>query len=586
MNPLSDPSYFIPPLAAAAFSGALCVLIGRRAFQDAANRSFALSLLTIASWSSLVYLMRASSDTNGALFWERLFIPVMLVSSPIFYSFTRAYTQSGGNSIIRFMTWSYVVVVLAVGASGGLVERMELRDYGYAPIFTIYFYPIAFWAYTWIGLGMLNIYRGYRTSRTFEERNRFLFISLGTAFPIVGTFLDIFPFTYATSILGDLVFATITTIAIRKYHLFDISLVVRKGIAYLVLSALVAVPYVAALMLVNQMFRGQAQPIINFLLLIVLALFLQPMWSRVQRGVDRFFFGRRLDRLRTLEEFARHSPSVSRLDQLAGQLVEKISTALRVDSATLLLPARTGDFLLIASCGRPNLAGLQINADSPILRWLDREQRPLEGHHFDHDPLLLALSTADKHTLQGTTPSLLVPLRVRENLRGILVLGTKTKGAFYSQEELRFLSLAANQAAVLLDDARLYQEVTDQLALGRQQLEAFHTTASNLALDMGVNGGEIMYGQGGSRAEMWRLKSVPPVAFNQERPNLTEGGLDVQGGYLPPCSQGLFRRRDERPRGGPSVRATPGHGAQDARVLRAPRVSTATTGSQTEARSI
>ena len=101
-----------------------------------------------------------------------------------------------------------------------------------------------------------------------------------------------------------------------------------------------------------------------------------------------------------------------------------------------------------------------------------------------------------------------------------------------------------------------------------------------------VNGGEIMYRQGGSRAEMWRLKSVPPVAFNQERPNLTEGGLDVQGGYLPPCSQGLFRRRDERPRGGPSVRATPGHGAQDARVLRAPRVSTATTGSQTEARSI
>ena len=101
-----------------------------------------------------------------------------------------------------------------------------------------------------------------------------------------------------------------------------------------------------------------------------------------------------------------------------------------------------------------------------------------------------------------------------------------------------------------------------------------------------VNGGEIMYRQGGSRAEMWRLKSVPPVAFNQERQNLTEGGLDVQGGYLPPCSQGLFRRRDERPRGGPSVRGTPGHGAQDARVLRAPRVSTATTGSQTEARSI
>ena len=55
-----------------------------------------------------------------------------------------------------------------------------------------------------------------------------------------------------------------------------------------------------------------------------------------------------------------------------------------------------------------------------------------------------------------------------------------------------------------------------------------------------------MYHQGGSRAEMWRLKTVPPVTFNQERLNLTEGGLDVQGGNVPPCSQGLHDRRDER----------------------------------------
>ena len=63
---------------------------------------------------------------------------------------------------------------------------------------------------------------------------------------------------------------------------------------------------------------------------------------------------------------------------------------------------------------------------------------------------------------------------------------------------------------------------------------------------MAVKGGEIMYHEGGSSAEVWRLKTVPPVAFNQERQNLIEGGLDVRGGYVPPCSQGLLRRRDER----------------------------------------
>ena len=161
-----------------------------------------------------------------------------------------------------------------------------------------------------------------------------------------------------------------------------------------------------------------------------------------------------------------------------------------------------------------------------------------------------------------------------------------SESIIYSGAESIILSLWSVDSVATRIFMRVFYELLEEV--GKPKAIALKLAAKHvreLSLD-DVNGGEIMYRQGGSRAEMWRLKSVPPVAFNQERPNLTEGGLDAQRGYLPPCSQGLFRRRDERPRGGPSVRATPGHGAQDARVLRAPRVSTATTGSQTEARSI
>ena len=91
---------------------------------------------------------------------------------------------------------------------------------------------------------------------------------------------------------------------------------------------------------------------------------------------------------------------------------------------------------------------------------------------------------------------------------------------------------------------------------------------------------------GRSSAEVWRLKTVPPVAFNQERRNLIEGGLDVQSGDVPACSQSLLRRRDERSGGCAGIRAAPGHGAQDAQVLGASGVSTGTTGWSTEARPI
>ena len=88
---------------------------------------------------------------------------------------------------------------------------------------------------------------------------------------------------------------------------------------------------------------------------------------------------------------------------------------------------------------------------------------------------------------------------------------------------------------------------------------------------------------GRSSAEVWRLKTVPPVAFNQERPNLIEGGLDVQGGDVPASSQGLLCRRDEHSRGCACIRTAPGHGAQDAQVLGTSRVSTRPTASSTEA---
>ena len=39
-----------------------------------------------------------------------------------------------------------------------------------------------------------------------------------------------------------------------------------------------------------------------------------------------------------------------------------------------------------------------------------------------------------------------------------------------------------------------------------------------------------MYQRGGSSAEMWRLKTVPPTAFNRVGTNLMEGGMDVPGG--------------------------------------------------------
>ena len=66
-------------------------------------------------------------------------------------------------------------------------------------------------------------------------------------------------------------------------------------------------------------------------------------------------------------------------------------------------------------------------------------------------------------------------------------------------------------------------------------------------IEAAVNSGEIMYQRGGSSAEMWRLKTVPPTAFNRVGTNLMEGGMDVPGGAVRSSPAGGPRGRDEHP---------------------------------------
>ena len=56
----------------------------------------------------------------------------------------------------------------------------------------------------------------------------------------------------------------------------------------------------------------------------------------------------------------------------------------------------------------------------------------------------------------------IVPIRSKEHLIGAIVLGEKLSEATFSQEDLEFLSAAARQASVSIENAFLYEELAEQ----------------------------------------------------------------------------------------------------------------------------
>src|SRR5207247_7501113 len=56
--------------------------------------------------------------------------------------------------------------------------------------------------------------------------------------------------------------------------------------------------------------------------------------------------------------------------------------------------------------------------------------------------------------------ALIVPLKIENKLTGILLVGEKLSGEIFDEQELEVLAVLANQVAISLENARLYEELS------------------------------------------------------------------------------------------------------------------------------
>jgi hypothetical protein len=157
-----------------------------------------------------------------------------------------------------------------------------------------------------------------------------------------------FPITdYLPGIVGNLAFAWMLIglpaaigIAVLRYRLYDIDVVINRTLVYGALTATLALVYLGSVVglqrLLSPVVGESSQLAVVASTLAVAALF-TPLRRRIQGFIDRRFYRRKYDARKTLQAFSDRLRGVSDLDGLNGELLAVVRETVQPEHASLWL---------------------------------------------------------------------------------------------------------------------------------------------------------------------------------------------------------------------------------------------------------
>jgi GAF domain-containing protein len=100
-------------------------------------------------------------------------------------------------------------------------------------------------------------------------------------------------------------------------------------------------------------------------------------------------------------------------------------------------------------------AGTRFEADDALVVWLLRASKPLALEGLGEAELNARLEARDTRLVRGMEAALLLPLRLRGDLVGIILLSRRRNKELFSRDEIGLLHSLAIQAAADVANARL-----------------------------------------------------------------------------------------------------------------------------------
>jgi hypothetical protein len=338
--------------------------------------SFSLGIHVAEKIATTVILALVSFAVGGILLWRRpddrmaLFVaamviiggaafaspspmnlaasvhPVLVVVARILGTFAAflyifLYLFPDGRFVPRWTRW------LTLGLIVVLVRPFLSREIGdqlFGPILLLF-----------VTTGVYaQVYR-YRHISTMVQRQQTKWAALGIStgmigFLVIGSIFGLFPAlvvpgTLSFFVLDILLYSFITLIplslgiAILRYRLYDIDIIIRRTLVYSVLTLTLGLVYLGCILMSRTLvapLTGGSELAIVASTLAIAALFM-PLRRRIQRVIDRRFFRRKYDAAKVLAAFGATARDETDLDALTAEMLRVVDETMQPEFVGLWL---------------------------------------------------------------------------------------------------------------------------------------------------------------------------------------------------------------------------------------------------------
>lgn len=471
-----------------ALSAALCItqaitlilgfIVYRNNSKRAVNKQFFILSIHLTAWAFCVLNIIRSTNASEAQLWIRsaFFVTAFFPSS-----FTLLMYSIQSEELKRLELFSIhrksllqnlVAALLAltpffmhdvISPSPTIGTSQPFPEAIYGPGYYIY---VVYFIVSCILAGK-TFYSVFTTSTGIERYElQFILYGFGASF-LVGTFsalvLPIFLGNNQTSAFGPLgiiLLDGIVAYGITTHKILGIATILQRITSYVLLFFYLCIVYSTTWLLFTYIMPALTarHPLFPHLVATTtITLSMIPVHGRFLTVANRLISTKTMDISTTMKQANLVFRSVTTIDALLKQFGSLLSTALNLESVTILIKSNDSFKCPVSLC---DTKCTSLSATDPIVQAIELTKEPVYKVNLGRKKQT-ELNALVSRQFVGEKCNVAVGIFSKSLLLGIVLLGSRRNGQIYDKNEQDALQILCNQFAVALENAQMYTEMQD-----------------------------------------------------------------------------------------------------------------------------